>query len=134
MADIYDQFDAATRRIGAYALLREGRYAGKIVLHYPADGAGRLHAYVQVFGCTMVRAHASGYGYDKGTAAVYYAAKKIGVEARRIYETEAADARHATPLIVRQDLAAVDNGMKSDGGEDWKRQMENAGFQVLTVC
>ena len=32
-----------TSRVSAYVILFDGQYVGRVVISYPADGAGRVH-------------------------------------------------------------------------------------------
>ena len=77
MPDIYDQHDAAFARVSAFVICRDGERVATVALKFPADGAGRLHAYVHWLGLPMVRGFAGGYGYDKRSAAVIEATGKI---------------------------------------------------------
>lgn len=62
MADIYDQHAAAFARVSAYAILKDGDVVARIAFKFPADGAGRLYAYVHWIGTEMARGCASGGG------------------------------------------------------------------------
>lgn len=121
---IYEQFDKATRRVGANVILRDGKVTGRVVLAYPVDGAGRLYAYVQVWGAHMVRAFARGGGYDKGTAAVCHAIQRLEPEKGEY------SSRPETVSMISAWRAAV----ASDGGYSWKHQFEAAGFEVAQAC
>lgn len=69
--DIYDVYDAATRRMAAYALVSlDGEHVGRVVVKYPEQGAGTVRAFVHIFGCTVAQGTARGYGYDKAHAAI----------------------------------------------------------------
>src|SRR3546814_2190612 len=70
MTAIYDQHDKAFARVSAYVVTKDGAHVANVSIKFPADGAGRLYAYVHWIGLEMVRDHANGYGYDKRTAAV----------------------------------------------------------------
>lgn len=70
MTTIYYQFDKHFAKASAYALMYAGKYVGTIAIKYPADGAGRLYAYIHIHGTEMQRAHAGGYGYDKSAHAL----------------------------------------------------------------
>jgi hypothetical protein len=66
-----------TARVRAYVIVNPANpdHAGRIVISYPKDGAGRVHAIAwlpDADGHSSVRHHgsASGYGYDKATAAM----------------------------------------------------------------
>lgn len=121
---IYEQFDKATRRVGAYVIFRDGKVSGRVVLAYPVDGASRLYAYVQVWGAPMVRAFAGGGGYDKGTAAVCHAISRLEPE----------KGEYPSPANVAEMISAWRAAVASDGGYSWKHQFEAAGFEVAQAC
>src|SRR3546814_20152747 len=56
---------------------KDGAHVANVSSKLPADGAGRLYAYVHWIGLERVRDHANGYGYDKRTAAVSGCAARI---------------------------------------------------------
>lgn len=72
--------DARTRRVSAFVILdptcSTGRlYAGRVILSYPRDGVGRVHAVAWLptksgESWNTHRGWASGYGYDKANAAM----------------------------------------------------------------
>lgn len=65
--------DAAFTRVSAFIILKGGEHVGTVKISFPRDGAGTLKAYCEDFsGETPVRSigKASGYGYDKRTAAM----------------------------------------------------------------
>lgn len=76
MADIYEQHDAAFKRVSAFVIMSAGERVATVAIKFPADGAGRLYAYVHWLGNEMTRGQASGYGYDKRSAAIADAARK----------------------------------------------------------
>ncbi len=117
MTDIYDQHQKAFARVSAFVVLdpTSGERVATVAIKFPADGAGRLYAYVHWLGFPMVRGWASGGGYDKRSAAVESA-------------------------IAKTRGALVDNGgdsmrfadaLRDVGGSDWTRAVEKAGFAVL---
>lgn len=113
MADIYDQHDAAFANVSAFVILKNGERVATVALKFPRDGAGRLYAYVHWLGVSMARGYAGGYGYDKRSAAVASAARKI-----------------EWPIDLgsgSDDFAAA---IMRDGGDDWTRAVEKAGFTV----
>jgi hypothetical protein len=130
MSDIYAQHDAAFRNVSAFVIMRDGEKVATVALKYPRDGAGRLFAYVHWLGLPMVRAYAGGYGYDKRTAAVGNAARKMdrNAAAARADETGLAYAQ-GRPWF--EYYAAFIDAASKDGGEDWARALEKAGFNVL---
>ena len=107
MTKVYDQHDAAFARVSAYVILKDGERVATVALRFPADGAGRLYAYVHWLGCEMTRGYAGGGGYDKRTAAVHDAMQRI----------------------VGADSAFVATAV--DDGYSWDRKLTDAGFVVL---
>ena len=117
---IYNQFDKAFARVSAYVVLdKSGDCVAKIAFKFPADGAGRLYAYVHWLGIPMVRGQASGYGYDKRSAAV---ANAVQVAIKTI---------KPAPDDVNFERAAFFRVLQSDGGEYWDTRLRNAGFNVI---
>ena len=119
---IYEQHDKAFGRVRAWVVVKNGQKVATVAVKFPADGAGRLYAYVHWLGCTMVRGMAGGYGYNKTDAAIADAARKIPHEVED-------DARYSEPweIEARQTFRAV---LADDGGWDFNRRLEDAGFQV----
>ena len=139
MSDIYDQHRAAFDQVSAYVILRGGERVATVALKFPKDGAGRLFAYVHFIGLPMVRAYAGGYGYDKRTAAVIEAARKIG---RFDYAEDAQRARNGghTAAAMQYELSEIARNemcdrfkaaLATDSGHDWTRLLEMAGFEVM---
>ncbi len=115
MTDIYTQHDAAFSRVSAFVILdSNGTRRATVAIKYPADGAGRLYAYVHWIGVEMKRGYASGGGYDKRTAAVSAAARKI-----------------EWPIDTGSNSDAFAAAAMADAGDDWIRAVEKAGFRVL---
>lgn len=115
---IYDQHEAAFSRVSAFVIAKAGERVATIAFKFPADGAGRLYAYVHWFGCRMVRGHANGYGYDKRSAACSVAAKRM----------------EETPEVPVGDGSAAFEGfiaaLSPDDGLTWDRRLHDAGFDV----
>lgn len=121
MTNIYDQHDAAFRHVSAWVILKDGDRVAKIAVKFPRDGAGRLYAYVHWLGLPMVRGHAGGYGYDKQSAAIEAAARKLG-DWNATYPTEATIATYE----------AFRNALSSPKAiHYWYRELEDAGFTVF---
>ena len=119
MTDIYEQHQKAFARVSAFVVLKDGERVATVAIKYPADGAGRLYAYVHWLGTEMVRGQAGGYGYDKRSAAVADAARKF---------TSARDnIGYARDVNSREFWGAI----YKDGGEYWDRKLRDAGFTVL---
>lgn len=115
MSDIYKQHSAAFASVSAFAILnRTGDPVATVAIKFPRDGAGRLYAYVHWLGIAMARGHAGGCGYDKRTAAVADAARRI-----------------KWPVDLGSGSDAFAEAISRDGGDDWIRAVEKAGFRVL---
>jgi hypothetical protein len=124
VTDIYEQHTAAFARVSAFVVLdAEGERVATVAIKFPADGAGRLYAYVHLVGVEMVRSHANGYGYDKRSAAVQSAIERIKLKASLGFDVQ--NAELATHLRT---LKGAAQAMSSD---DWTRALEKAGYRVL---
>lgn len=123
MTKIYDQHDAAFRQVSAYIVLKDGEPVAKVAIKFPADGAGRLYAYVHWFGTAMVRDFAGGYGYDKRSAAVAGALQKMA-------DAPGTDISHYTTAEADA-LGAFMEARHAMHGNDWSRALEKAGFRVV---
>jgi hypothetical protein len=120
--DIYDQHKAAFASVSAFVVMAGAERVATVALKFPRDGAGRLYAYVHLLGVPMVRAFASGYGYDKRSAAVSAAIARIPAADPAEYAADAAVHRY------RSWLKAAAPKMDSC---DWTRALEGQGFTVL---
>lgn len=126
MSDIYDQHEAAFAQVSAFVILDgAGERCATIAFKHPRDGAGRLWCYLHVFGVRMVRGYASGFGYDKKTAAASAAARHL----LAAQKAQAADGGMRAEAAAS--LSAIHDALKHDGGYDWSRELENRGFRVL---
>ena len=112
MADIYEQHRAAFARTEAYVILVGSTLVARVAFRFPADGAGRLYAYVHWIGSPMVRGFASGGGYDKRTAACASAADKSGASWSEAFR----------------------EAMALDAGQHWDSALRDAGFTVFQAC
>jgi hypothetical protein len=122
MTKIYEQHDSAFSRVSAYVVARNGERVATIAFKFPADGAGRLWAYVHWLGLEMVRGYAGGYGYDKRTAACSSAMGPLKAKASAPGELE----------ILRNEsaLAAFIEALARDAGQHWGGALRDAGFEV----
>ena len=75
--DVYAQHSAHFSRTSAFVIMLGSVRVATIAIRYPADGDGRLYAYLHIVGGPMVRGSATGGGYDKHSAAISCAAKKV---------------------------------------------------------
>lgn len=112
---IYDRFDSAIKSVSAYAIFQGANYVGRIVIKYPKDGAGRLTAFVQEWGFTMVSGTASGFGYDKTGAALASAHSN----AKKEFNGD------LPPLFVALSEVTYDG--------QWRSALESKGFTVHNV-
>lgn len=77
MTTIYEKHEKAFNLIRAGALVVNGQQVGKLSFKYPVRGEGRVTCFLHLHGYAMVSGTASGYGYDKTTAAFEAACKKL---------------------------------------------------------
>jgi hypothetical protein len=120
MADIFEMHSKAFNSVSAFVIAKDGERIATIALKFPKDGAGRLFAYVHFLGAPMTRGYASGYGYDKRSAAVANAAQKL------VFAKSPATA----PLGEQEAFDAFRTAIETDGGEYWDTRLRNAGFDV----
>ena len=114
MTDIYTQHAAAFARVSAFVILKDDKRVATIAFKFPANGAGRLYAYVHWIGLEMVRGYASGGGYDKRTAACAHAANLLPV-------LELANIGYSAFRVA----------LAHDGGNLWETELRISGFTVL---
>lgn len=124
MPDIYEQHRAAFARVEAFVVLDGDKLVARVAFKFPADGAGRLYAYVHWLGAEMVRGSASGGGYDKRTAACASAACKVPADWRPQY------ARDTIQGEVDR-FKAFRDAMARDAGQHWDGALRDAGFTVV---
>jgi hypothetical protein len=126
MSDIYTQHDAAFARVSAFVILdAAGEKIATVAIKFPADGAGRLWAYVHVIGAPMTRGSADGYGYDKRSPAVALALKKAA------YEPAEGEAPNEYGAKIQGRIYALREALGDRDGEYWDARLTRAGFQVL---
>lgn len=114
MIDTYEKYDNATCDLSAYAILFEGHYVAKIVLHHEEA----CTAFVHVFGAEMVSARTTGYGYDQPSHAIRSACGKLQ--------------DYTTPDGFRS-LQMAEAFTEEARGREWGSVLEEAGFRVLNV-
>lgn len=96
---IYEQHDVAFKHVSAYVVTdAKGAFIAKVAFKYPRDGAGRIYCYLHVIGTRMARGSATGYGYDKKTAAASSAAEHISYTAH----TEHVGAGSTVDTFIKQ--------------------------------
>jgi hypothetical protein len=117
--DIYAAFDKATNSFSASALILNGKVAGRIVIKFGAAAT----AYVQVWGVEMASGRATGYGYDKASAAVEAAVAKLRLDKANERDDEG-----------RAALAALLSAFSTrDDGARYTSRLEAAGFTLANV-
>ena len=113
---VYEQQDAAFSNVSAFAVLNQGAHIASVSVKFPKDGAGRLVMFAHVLGTEMGKGRATGYGYDKRTAAARDAWMKLP--------------RDLKPTGTEAKFWEV---MSRDGGERWTDALRSAGFTVIQV-
>jgi ABC-type branched-subunit amino acid transport system substrate-binding protein len=122
---IYDQHDKAFARVSAFVIMKGGERAATVAFKFPADGAGRLQCFFHVISLPMVKGTASGYGYDKKSAAFADAARKAeGVKLENWQE-------ETGYLLQRAIATAINQAMQGNDGRDWNDNLRDAGFTVF---
>lgn len=124
-ANVYDQHRASFAQVSAYVIVRNGERFATIALKYPKDGAGRLLSYVHFLGEPMVRGFAGGYGYDKASASLANAARKLALP-DGCYQD---GTPYYTPAQAA-DFALFRDTLSRDDGKDWQARLRDAGFKV----
>ena len=124
MSDIFKQYDAAFAKVSAYVIVMDGEKVATISFKFPKDGAGRLYVYVHWLGTEMIRGHAGGYGYDKRSASLADAARKL--YKRPDYEEN-------TRKYAIQSLSNFIYAIKKDDGHSWEDNLRDAGFTVWSA-
>lgn len=119
MTDVYDRFDKTTRDVQAAALLCEGKAVGRIVIRL---GSSAL-AYVQIWGAPMRIGRATGFGYDKATAAIGNAVARMSLD--DLHE----DMQEEREAMTR--LSAAFSPSLDD--LTWANRLRRMGFDVAMV-
>lgn len=127
MSKIYDQHNAAFAQVSAYVVVKNGERVATIALKFPRDDVGRLYAYVHWLGIEMVRGWASGCGYDKRSAAIESAVRRLPELSRGTYANGVPHHSDAARALYGEFIAAVTLG---PDGLEWYRNLRDAGFEV----
>lgn len=115
MSTIYDTHANAFSNVASFVILKGTDLKAKISVKYPKDGAGRLTAYVHWLGVTMVKGTASGYGYDKLSAALF-----------------ASLSNFPSDTVLEGDFKAFYNAIASGSNNGtWREQLQKAGFTAI---
>lgn len=123
MTDIYEQHRAAFANVSAYVIMKDAERVATIAFKYPKDGAGRLWAYVHWIGLPMMRGYASGYGYDKASAACSVAAAKL----ISYLESPSRELPFDFPLALCRSFTTE---LHKDDGHYWNDRLRDTGFEV----
>ena len=121
MTDTYKLHEKAFANVAAYVIMRGDDNLGSIAFKFPRDGAGRLYAYLHIYGAPMVRGFAGGFGYDKQTAAVADAARKL------LKSPECEPLVRGNPAWY---VPTLIHTLAQDGGHHWDNALRAADFQV----
>ena len=130
-----DRLEKAADNVSAYAIFHGSAFAGRMVVVYPRDGAGLLRVSLSFTGGPLkalprLYGDASGYGYDKRSAAFRDAlsAKRIK-EAQDDYETVLSrkeDFEEAWELAHNARHAVPD-------GHGWEKILEHLGYSARWI-
>lgn len=124
MTKIYDQHRAAFDNVSAYVVMKGKERLATIAFKFPRDGAGCLSVYVHWLGVEMVKGVAGGYGYDKRSAAMTDAARKMEFgDAVDQYGNDWAKEKRMFNKFVK--------AIALDSGSTWESELRNAGFTVF---
>ena len=126
--NIYDQHDKHFSHVRAVAIMKGKEHFANVTFKYPKDGAGRVYCYFHIIGLEMVRDFASGYGYDKTTAACEAAVCKL--RAPELDDTYGCEKLHKAQT---RHVQRVQHIFKDIGGKDWERVLRDAGYTVINV-
>jgi len=122
--DIYDKHARAFKNVSAFVVLdSDANRVATIAFKFPNDGASRLNCYLHVMGVAMVKGHADGYGYDKRSAALANAARRVGD-----YDETDRNGHWKQHAETRDSIVAA---LKIDGGHSWIHELESVGFAVM---
>ena len=118
-ATIYDQYAKAFSSVSAYVICKNGTRIATVAFRFPRDDAGRLRCFAHVVGAPMVRGYATGYGYDKKSAAAESAFARIDV----------ADFMTGDPYSDH--AATLKAALAANEGYVWYRRIRDAGYDVF---
>jgi hypothetical protein len=116
MATVYEKHSKAFELVSAGALVVDGVQVGTLAFKFPKDGAGRLTCFFHIHGSIMVVGTASGWGYDKKSAALEDACRNL------------CDIEHASILEQYPSLKGLDCG-----GDSFDQALQKAGIQYFSA-
>jgi hypothetical protein len=114
MTDIYDQHGKAFENVCAYVVTKGDDLIAKVAFKRARSGL-RTTCYLHILGAQMVRAYASGGGYDKCSAAVHSAIGRV--------------VAHEGDVRTIQRVGAFRDAV-TDDGKSWDNALRQAGFTV----
>lgn len=126
MSNVYDQHRVAFSNVSAFVVMKGTELVAKVAIRFPRKGEGRLYAYVHFFGAPMVRGSAGGYGYDKRTAAVEDAMKKI--DPAHFSPDEYGNSRDKERAECEEFRKAITDARD---GVEWSDSFRKAGYTVV---
>ncbi len=123
MTTIYEQHDAAFKNVSAYVITdKTGERVATIAFKFPKDGAGRLTTYFHIIGIPMIKGTASGYGYDKRSAALDNAMEK---------PISLVD-YHGDCAAMQEEINRFRMAFEAgNAGSQWDTALRDAGYNVL---
>jgi len=132
MPSIYDLHDKAFARVSAFVIARNGEKVATVALKFPANGAGRLYAYVHWIGVPMVRGFAGGDCYDKRSVAVSEALANLYASERIASMSADTQTAYTAFCDARKGMLAI--ALSRFDSRDWTQCLEEAGFTVWQAC
>ena len=128
-----DRLEKAMDSVNAYAIMFDGKFAGRMAVAYPCDGAGLLRVMVSFTAGPLaplprLYGDASGYGYDKRTAAF-----RDALSAKRITEAfkDYLGVIGKMPEGFEEASTAAHNALHAvQDGYGWEKILEHLGYSA----
>lgn len=126
--DVYEARETTFRGVNAYVVLdRKGpKDRGQLAANIQTKNGAAMIAYVHFLGLKPQRAIAKGHGYRRDHDAITQAGRKIRLpdsrEERKYWDDD-----------MRYRLDRFKAAMNDYGGTDWKRALEENGFEVFSA-
>jgi hypothetical protein len=117
---VYERHDRTFAGVTAAVVLDSAHQLAGTIAFSRGRSSGFVRCFLHPHGSEMSTGTAGGGGYDKHTAAAHDAARRL--KAATAHSGEA-----------RARLEAFRAALAHDGGDDWRRQLEDAGFRVLVA-
>lgn len=121
--DIYDKQQKHFQGVAAYVIMEGTKITGRVQFH--TTKSGKVYCYLHFFGTTMVRGSASGYGYDKHSAAFEDAVDTLLVPPL----PDGPLAYHAAE--VQATAAGLAAWMRNHDGADWDDSLWAYNYTVV---